>query len=273
MPRSISTRLAKYVRALRNAGRRMRTPEIIVAGEPRRSVGLAAPATAPAGSASISAVTRLSRTMTIEQFHNGYWYATELKAFADELGIPRASQLRKNELEPAILHVLRTGKVARVARGRPTIEGTRDVERGLTLDLRVVVYTNDKETKDFLEREAARMDHRYKRRSGARYRINRWREDKLAAGKRITYRDLIAEYVRLSVDDEPFEKIASGRYINFLAAYLANEQGATHAGARTAWKQLKALDVPKDYASWRTHLRRTRRGDAKRSSVGGSATG
>ena len=134
--------------------------------------------------------------MTIEQFQNGYWYATELKAFADELGIPRAGQLRKNELEPAILHVLRTGKVARVARGRPKLEGTRDVERGLTLDLPVVVYTNDKDTKDFLEREAAKMDRRYKRRSGARYRINRWREDKLAAGDAITYRDLIAEYVR-----------------------------------------------------------------------------
>jgi SAP domain-containing protein len=197
--------------------------------------------------------------MTIEQFQNGYWYATELKAFADELGIPRAGQLRKNELEPAILQVLRTGKVSRVARGRPKLEGTRDVERGLTLDLPVVVYTNDTETKDFLEREAAKMDRRYKRRSGARYRINRWREDKLAAGAGITYRDLVAEYVRLSVDDKPFPKVASGRYINFLAAYLENEKDATHAGARAAWKQLKKLDVPKDYASWKARVRRTRR--------------
>jgi len=196
--------------------------------------------------------------MTIEQFQNGYWYATELKAFADELGIPRAGRLRKNELEPAILHVLRTGKVARVARGRPKLEGTRDVERGLALDLPVVVYTNDKETKDFLEREAAKMDRRYKRRSGARYRINRWREGKLAAGDRITYRELVAEYVRLSVDDKPFAKIASGRYINFLAAYLAKEKDATHAGARAAWKQLKKLDVPKDYASWKASVRRMR---------------
>ncbi len=194
---------------------------------------------------------RLSRRMTVEQFQNGYWYATELKVFADELGIPHAGQLRKNELEPAILHVLRTGKVAPVAGGRPKLEGTRDVERGLTLELPVVVYTNDKETKDFLEREAAKIEPRYKRRSGARYRLNRWREDKLGADERITYRDLIVEYVRLSVDDKPFAKIASGRYINFLAAYLANEKNATHAGARAAWKQLKRLDTPKDYASWK----------------------
>jgi hypothetical protein len=53
------------------------------------------------------------------------------------------------------------------------------------------------------------------------------------------------------MDDQPFAKIASGRYINFLAAYLANEEDATHAAARAAWKQLKKLDVPKDYPSWK----------------------
>lgn len=46
--------------------------------------------------------TRLSRNMSIEQFDNGYWYATELKAFADKLGVPRAGQLRKNELEAVV---------------------------------------------------------------------------------------------------------------------------------------------------------------------------
>jgi 2-polyprenyl-3-methyl-5-hydroxy-6-metoxy-1,4-benzoquinol methylase len=39
----------------------------------------------------------LSRTST--QFDNGYWYATELKDFAETIGIPSASRLRKNELE------------------------------------------------------------------------------------------------------------------------------------------------------------------------------
>jgi hypothetical protein len=192
---------------------------------------------------------KLSRTMSIAELDNGYWYATELKAFAEELGVPRAAQLRKNELEAAIKRALRTGEV-RAAPGRPRLVGVRDVERGLALELRVVVYTNDKPTKEFLEREAARMAPGYKRRSGARYRLNRWREDQLARGAKITYRDLIAEYVRLSTSAQPFAKIPHGRYINFLAAYLANEPGATHAAARAAWQQLKRLDVPKDYASW-----------------------
>ena len=87
--------------------------------------------------------------MSVEAFDKGYWYATELKAFADALGVPRAGQLRKNELEAAIKQVLRTGEVS-AAPGRPRLIGTRDVERGLALDLPVVVYTNDKATKDFL---------------------------------------------------------------------------------------------------------------------------
>ena len=81
---------------------------------------------------------------------------------------------------------------------------------------------------------------------------------RLAAGERITYCDLIIEYVRLSLDEKPFAKVASGRYVNFLAAYLANEKDATHAGARAAWKQLKKLDAPKDYASWKASVRRAR---------------
>ena len=56
--------------------------------------------------------------MSIEQLDNGYWYATELRAFAEELGVPHAGQLRKNELEAAIKHLLRTGEV-RAASGRP----------------------------------------------------------------------------------------------------------------------------------------------------------
>ncbi len=130
--------------------------------------------------------------MSIEELDNGYWYATELKAFADQLGVPRAGQLRKNELEAAVKQVLRTGKVS-AAPGRPRLVGTRDVERGLALELPVVVYTNDKATKEFLELEAAKMAPGYKRRSGSRYRLNRWREDQLARGIAVTYRDLVAE--------------------------------------------------------------------------------
>jgi hypothetical protein len=95
--------------------------------------------------------TKLSTSMTSTQFDNGYWYATELKDFAERIGIPSASKLRKDELERAIKVFLQTGRIESPARRSLSTSGVRDVERGLSLDLRVVVYTNDKQTKDFLE--------------------------------------------------------------------------------------------------------------------------
>ena len=49
--------------------------------------------------------------MTLTKFDNGYWYATELKEFAEAIGIPSAAKLRKDELEKAIKLYLATGKI------------------------------------------------------------------------------------------------------------------------------------------------------------------
>ena len=79
--------------------------------------------------------------MTSTQFDNGYWYATELKDFAERIGIPSASKLRKDELERAIKVFLQTGRIESPIKRSFSTSGVRDVERGLSLDLRVVVYT------------------------------------------------------------------------------------------------------------------------------------
>jgi hypothetical protein len=52
--------------------------------------------------------------MTSTQFENGYWYATEIKNFAERIGIPFASKLRKDELERAIKVFLETACSGRV---------------------------------------------------------------------------------------------------------------------------------------------------------------
>ena len=189
--------------------------------------------------------------MTTTQFDNGYWYATELKHFATSSGIPSASTLRKDELEKAIKVFLRTGRIESPRKRSLATSAVRDVERGLTLDLPVVVYTNEKTTKDFLEREAQRLAPGLKRKSGARYRLNRWRDDRLANGIAITYRDLVKEYVRLSQTAWPFAHIPHGRYVNFMSDFLAAEPGATREQAIKAWTTLKTLDAPKDYRSWK----------------------
>ena len=188
--------------------------------------------------------------MTVTQFDNGYWYATELKEFATTIGIPSASKLRKDELERAITLFLRTGTIKTPAKRSLSTARTRDIERGLTLDLRVVAYTNDRETKQFLEREALKRAPGIKRKSGARYRLNRWREQQLINGAKLTYGDLVDEYVRLNQTEKPFAHVPHGRYINFVSDFLATEKGATREQAIKAWAKLKTLDVPKTFRAW-----------------------
>ena len=194
--------------------------------------------------------TKLSPSMTLTQFDNGYWYASALKEFADTIGIPSARKLRKDELEKAIKYFLQTGKIEPSTKRNLSTAGTKDVERGLTLNLAVVVYTNDKETKGFIEREAQKLAPGLKRKSGARYRLNRWREEQLIKGIKITYRDLVKEHVRLSQTTTSFTQIPHGRYINFMSDFLASGKGATRAQAIQAWTQLKSLDCPKTYRAW-----------------------
>ena len=189
-------------------------------------------------------------SMTWAQFDNGYWYTTELKEFAKTIGIPSASKLRKDELEKAIKLFLETGKIKSPIKRSLSTSGTKDVERGLSLDLPVVLYTNDKETKAFLEREAQRFAPGLKRKSGVRYRLNRWREERLIMGVKLTYGGLVKEYVRLNQTKGPFAQIPHGRYINFMSDFLAAEKGASKEQAIRAWRKLKTLDVPKNYRSW-----------------------
>ena len=195
----------------------------------------------------------LSKSMTFQQFDNGYWYALEIKAFADEIGIPAAAKLRKDELEELIKYFLRTGKIKTPARKTLSRSGVRDVERGLSLKLPVVNYTNDTETKDFIVREALKIAPKLKRKSGARYRLNRWREQQIDRCIKITYGDVVKEYVRLNQMKGSFPQvqIPSGRYINFLSDFLAGEKNASRAGALKAWKELKKAEIPKNYREWK----------------------
>ena len=194
--------------------------------------------------------TKLSTSMTQAQFDNGYWYATELKEFAKTIGIPSASRLRKDELEKAIKVFLKAGKIESPTKRSLSTSGAKDVEQGLSLTLPVALYTNDKETKDFLEREAQKLIPGLKRKSGVRYRFNRWREEQLVNGVKLSYGDLVNEYVRLNLTKEPFAQIPIDCYINFMSDFLAAERGATRQQALRAWKKLKKLDVPKNYRSW-----------------------
>jgi len=189
------------------------------------------------------------------EFGRRYWYATELTRLATSLGIPHASRLRKDELERAIRTFLKSGRAARIS-GRPESKpGKRDVEASLSMTRRVIVYTNDKETKAFLETQARKIDPGFRRRSGARYRLNRWRERQLARSRKITYGDLVKEYVRLCRATAAFVRIPHGRYINFVADFRRANPDASFTHAVRAWHALKRLDIPKTYRAWKSYRR------------------
>ena len=202
---------------------------------------------------------KLHESMTEQEFDNGYWYATEVKAFAKKLGVESVSTLRKDELEHLIKHFLRTGRLTRLDRRKPRHSNNRDSEKGLTLNMKVVDYVNDSQTKDFIDREARRQDPNLTLRSGARYRLNRWREQQIGSGRHITYGDLVRQYIKLNRTVGRFPQGKSGRYINFLSDFLRHEKNPTRVAGIRAWNELKSLDIPKTYADWKKYRRKASR--------------
>ena len=196
--------------------------------------------------------------MTEEQFENGYWYATELRAFARELGIPSAAKLRKDELERAVRHFLRTGQATNLVERAVGKSGTRDVDIGLSPDLPVRHYTSNKETKDFIRREARKIDPAFTPKPGTRYPLNRWREQQLASGRTITYGDLVQQAIALSKAKRGPLRIEHARYINFISDFMAANPGATREQSVAAWHAVKEMDAPKTYESWANRAGGTR---------------
>lgn len=192
---------------------------------------------------------KLTPGMTLREFENGYWYLDELKDFAKQIGIPDAAKLRKDEIERAIVLFLRTGKVSLPTKRALRKTGVKDLERGLSVKLRIEHYTSNRETKDFIVREAKKADPEVREKSGVWYRLNRWREEQITKGNLPTYGDLVQQYLALN-RLERFAKVPHGRYINFVAEFLASEKSATRSDAIAAWAELKRMDIPKDYASW-----------------------
>lgn len=199
--------------------------------------------------------------MTVREFENGYWYLDDLRDFAKQIGIPEAMKLRKDEIERAVVAFLRTGTVKLPTKRALRKTGTKDLEHGLDLSLRIEHYTSNRETKDFIVREARKAAPEVREKSGVWYRLNRWREEHITNGGQLLYGDLVRQYIVLN-KMERFDRIPHGRYINFVAEFLAAEKGATRAQAIAAWRKLKRLDVSKDYASWvkarATHKKKSR---------------
>jgi len=196
---------------------------------------------------------KLTKQITETQFDNGYWYADEIKAFAKKIDIPNSSILRKDELEKLIKIFLRTGKVKSSERKNIQKSGIKDLEKGLDKSLQIINYTSNKQTQNFIVSEALKIVPDLKVKSGVWYRLNRWRDEQMTKETIIVYGDLIQQFIKLNQTESSFQKVPVARYINFVTDYLTNEKNSTREDALNEWKQLKKLDIIKDYKSWKKH--------------------
>ena len=193
--------------------------------------------------------------MTIKEFENKYWYMSELKALAKSLEIPFDSRTRKDQLEDMIIQFLEIGTVNKKNSFRIK---NRNIDI-LNNHSYVKNFRNKKETWEFINSEMDKRVLGLKPKSGAKYWLNRWIENKLSNGEKITYNDVVCEYIRLNKTEEKLPQIPSCKFNNFISDYLANEKNATREDALKAWNKLKAMKAKKDYITWKKSTTLTQR--------------
>lgn len=185
--------------------------------------------------------------LTTKEFENKYWYMSELKALAKSLEIPFDTKTRKDQLETLIIQFLKTGEVNK----KNTYRSKSRNKDLLQTDSYVENFNNTKETWGFINTEMDKRVPGLKPKSGAKYALNRWIETKLSNGEKITYNDVILEYIRLNKTEGKLPQIPSCKFNNFVSDYLENEKNATREAALKAWAELKAMNAKKDYITWK----------------------
>ena len=191
----------------------------------------------------------LHEIKTVADFISGYWYASELKQFARDIGVPNSSKLRKDQLEEIIKIYIQTGSVA-VSFKKPV---TRKAKSD-NLDLQEYIqhYVSNKKTKSFIMDEALKLCPNLPKKSGVWYWTNRWREEQFEKKRKITYLNLVQHFVQLSTQEGRLPQIPSARFNNFITDFLAANEGGREQ-AQAAWEQLKSLDIPKTYVAWKQY--------------------
>lgn len=189
--------------------------------------------------------------MTLAEFDAGYFYATELKAFAKELGL-KVGSLRKNEVEAHIRAVL-SGKTPKALPKSVPNRKTSGVRDELTLEAPIVNYVSDKATKGFLKAEIHKIDPAIRDKSGQWYWLNDWRKKQIGANRAITYGDLVDRLYELMTTEGKLPRIPSTRFNNFISDFLADpaNKGKSRQQAMAAWEELKTLPVQKTYQDYK----------------------
>ena len=189
----------------------------------------------------------------MEEFNNGYFYVSDLRTFARELGIT-VGNFRKFELEELIREYLRTGKVPDRKPVSPRKTGTvRDVLKEETV---VTNYVGDRKTKAFLLELVHAEAPGLRNKSGQWYWLNDWRRKRQVARERFTYRDLAGHLRMLMQTRGRLPQILSARMNNFITDFRADpaNAGISRDEVLKAWNWLKAQPGPNTYHEFRNLL-------------------
>lgn len=190
----------------------------------------------------------LAKDMSLKEFENGYWYAKELKEFAKQIGLSYVSKLRKDELEKIIKGYLISGKLPIIKTQKKGIK-----DSNLTLKTKIINYTSNKATKDFILSEARKIQPDFPKKSGVWYWLNRYRDEQMQNNLPIIYGDLVNQFLILSNKKERLPKIPSTKFNNFITDFIEAKEGS-RSEAMMAWEELKKLDIPKTYKEWKRYF-------------------
>ena len=189
--------------------------------------------------------------MTVDEFDAAYFYASDLKKFAAELGISVGNS-RKIDLEELIRDYLATGIVSTK---KPTLPRKDKKNRDMLKEQTTVVnYVGDKSTKSFWLELVRNRNPNVKDKSGQWYWLNDWQRHHQERGAKFTYGDIADKLLSLMETESHLPPIPSARMNNFITEFQADpcNSGLKRKDILKAWDVLKATSGPKTYERYRS---------------------
>ena len=187
---------------------------------------------------------RLTSKTSAEVFKNFYWLKKELTEFCTKNGLSTAGM--KPEIANRIYVFLKTGQ--KLKPKSVEITNILDSDKPITPQTLVVNYKNDPATREFFIKHI-----------GAHFkfsaRINIFRNEQLAAGKKLTYGDLIKHWLKEHEQRKnksiKLPIMASCEYNQFTRDFYTAEPNAERKTVIAAWKKIRSVAGKHTYANWK----------------------
>lgn len=190
----------------------------------------------------------LTPKTSAEVFKDFYWLKKELTDFCTKNGLSTTGM--KPEIANRIYVFLKTGKKVKPEHAKSS-DGL-DSDKAITLQTPVINYKNDPATREFFIKH---IGSHFKFSA----RVNIFRNEQLAAGKKITYGDLIKAW--LKEHEQRKDKsiklpiMQSCEYNQFTRDFYAAEPNAKRKTVIAAWKKIRSVAGKHTYANWKKLFR------------------